>query len=61
MSVSEAEWLAGWIALRYLKDPETGLKHFRRLGELAESRTEKARAGYWTGRAQEAPQACSVT
>ncbi len=50
----EGEFLAGWIALRYLKDPETGLKHFRRLGELAESRTEKARAGYWTGRAQEA-------
>jgi soluble lytic murein transglycosylase len=50
----EGEFLAGWIALRYLKDPETSLRHFQRLAELAESRTEKARAGYWTGRAQEA-------
>jgi soluble lytic murein transglycosylase len=50
----EGEFLAGWIALRYLKDPATGLKHFRRLNEVAESRTEKARAGYWIGRALEA-------
>lgn len=50
----EGEFLAGWIALRYLKDPTTGLKHFKQLGEIAESRTDKARAGYWTGRAMEA-------
>ncbi len=50
----EGEFLAGWIALRFLKDPSTGLKHFNRLAELAESRTEKARAGYWRGRALEA-------
>lgn len=50
----EGEFLAGWIALRYLKDPETGLGHFRRLADIASSRTEKARAGYWTGRALEA-------
>lgn len=50
----EGEFLSGWIALRFLKDPETGLKHFNRLAEIAESRTEKARAGYWRGRALEA-------
>ena len=50
----EGEFLAGWIALRYLKDPGTALKHFTRLGEIAPSRTEKARAGYWKGRALEA-------
>jgi soluble lytic murein transglycosylase len=50
----EGEFLAGWIALRYVKDPETGLRHFRRLAEIAESRTEKARAAYWAGRAHEA-------
>ena len=50
----EGEFLAGWIALRHLKDPGTALKHFQRLAEVAESRTEKARAGYWTGRALEA-------
>ena len=51
---AEGEFLAGWIALRYLNDPATGLKHFKRLGEIAESGTEKARAGYWAGRALEA-------
>lgn len=50
----EGEFLAGWIALRYLKDPGTALKHFTKLGEIAESRTEKARAGYWKGRTLEA-------
>ena len=50
----EGEFLAGWIALRYLNDPKTGLEHFQRLASLASSRTEKARAGYWTGRAYEA-------
>ncbi len=50
----EGEFLAGWIALRFLKDPATGLRHFDRLAQLAESRTEKARAGYWRGRALEA-------
>ncbi|WP_373505444.1 lytic transglycosylase domain-containing protein [Aestuariivirga sp.] len=50
----EGEFLAGWIALRYLKKPETALNHFSRLAEIAESRTEKARAGYWTGRTLEA-------
>ena len=50
----EGEFLSGWIALRYLKEPKTALKHFNRLAKIAESRTEKARAGYWTGRALEA-------
>lgn len=50
----EGEFLAGWIALRYMKEPGVALKHFTKLGEIAESRTEKARAGYWTGRALEA-------
>ena len=50
----EGEFLSGWIALRYLNDPKTALGHFQRLAEIAPSRTEKARAGYWTGRAYEA-------
>ncbi|MDP1699626.1 MAG: lytic transglycosylase domain-containing protein [Aestuariivirga sp.] len=46
----EGEFLAGWIALRWLKDPETALGHFTKLEKIAESRTEKARAHYWMGR-----------
>lgn len=50
----EAEFLAGWIALRYLSKPETALKHFTALQTLASTRTEKARAAYWIGRTHEA-------
>ena len=46
----EGEFLAGWIALRWLKDPETALRHFTKLEDIAQSRTEKARAQYWMGR-----------
>jgi soluble lytic murein transglycosylase len=46
----EGEFLAGWIALRFLNDPATALNHFSKLSEGAESRTDKARADYWRGR-----------
>lgn len=50
----EAEFLSGWIALRYLARPETAMKHFVKLQQIAPSRTEKARAAYWIGRTYEA-------
>jgi soluble lytic murein transglycosylase len=46
----DAEFLAGWIALRYVKDTDTALTHFSRLSDVASTRTDKARAGYWLGR-----------
>ena len=46
----EGEFLAGWIALRSLGDAETALRHFKKLADIAPSRTEKARAHYWIGR-----------
>jgi soluble lytic murein transglycosylase len=46
----DAEFLAGWIALRYVKDTDAATRHFSRLAEAAVSRTDKARAGYWLGR-----------
>ncbi len=49
-SAIEAEFLAGWIALRYLHKPEVALEHFGKLQKLAPNRTEKARAAYWLGR-----------
>jgi soluble lytic murein transglycosylase len=52
-SAVEAEFLSGWIALRYLNKPETAMKHFAALQKVAPSRTEKARAGYWIGRTHE--------
>ena len=52
-SRSEALWLAGWIALRFLKDPNTAEDYFDRQFREAGSPITKARAGYWAGRAYE--------
>ena len=49
-SAIEGEFLAGWIALRYLRKPDVALDHFASLQKLAPTRTEKARASYWLGR-----------
>jgi peptidoglycan lytic transglycosylase len=51
---TEQEFTAGWIALRFLKDPQTALQHFARIGVGSVNPTALARAGYWQGRALEA-------
>jgi soluble lytic murein transglycosylase len=50
----EGEFLAGWVALRFLKDESTALKHFTKLQAGAVTRTDGARAAYWMGRSYEA-------
>lgn len=51
---AEAEWLAGWIALRFLDRPEDALRHFSLLHANVSTPISSARAGYWAGRAAEA-------
>lgn len=51
---AEAEWMAGWIALRFLSEKETALKHFTQMADKVQSAPGKARAAYWQGRAAEA-------
>jgi soluble lytic murein transglycosylase len=51
---AEAEFHAGWIALRYLHYPQTALIHFDESASLAELTAAKSRAAYWRGRALEA-------
>ena len=46
----EGEFLAGWLALRQLKQPEKALAHFTKQTVLSTTHTEKARANYWLGR-----------
>jgi len=46
----EAEFLAGWIALRFLDDRGVAVSHFLRLAEGATHPIARARAAYWTGR-----------
>lgn len=50
----DAEFLAGWIALRFLDDRDTATLHFSRLYEWASHPISRGRAAYWAGRASEA-------
>jgi soluble lytic murein transglycosylase len=50
----EAEFHAGWIALRFLNDPEAASRHFAIAGIVAETPMSVARVAYWRGRAAEA-------
>ncbi len=50
----EAEFLAGWIALRRLNDAKGAQAHFERVHEAARFPVSRARGAYWIGRALEA-------
>ena len=50
----EAEFHAGWIALRWLKDTKTSVAHFNNAAQLAQTPISRARAHYWMGRALQA-------
>ena len=51
---AEGEWLAGWIALRFLNNPTEAYFHFRTLLNGVSTPISKARAAYWAARAAEA-------
>ncbi len=51
---AEAEWLAGWIALRFLKRNVDAFKHFKKLFNSVRYPISRARAAYWAGRAADA-------
>jgi soluble lytic murein transglycosylase len=53
-SFAEAEFLAGWIALRHLGRADDSLKHFQKLYDGVNTDISKSRAAYWLGRAHEA-------
>jgi len=53
-SYADAEFLLGFIALRYMNNPELALDHFSRILTQVSTPYAKARAGYWGGRAAEA-------
>ena len=49
-SYVEAEFLAGWIALRYLNEPHAALRHFLALRRAATDSRRIALGEYWLGR-----------
>jgi len=53
-AIADAEFLAGFIALRDLNDPAAALRHFRKLAEISKAAITQARSWYWQGRAEAA-------
>jgi len=51
---ADAEFHAGWYALRGLNDAKTASRHFARIADVAEGPISRSRAYYWLGRAAEA-------
>ncbi|WP_188722752.1 lytic transglycosylase domain-containing protein [Nitratireductor aestuarii] len=54
VAITDAEFHAGWYALRFMDDPITAVAHFQRMNEVANGPISLARAHYWIGRAAEA-------
>jgi soluble lytic murein transglycosylase len=52
--VGEAEFHAGWYALRGLKDGATAGRHFQKILQVSSGPISMSRAWYWLGRAAEA-------
>ena len=53
---ADAEFLSGWVALRFLNKPDVAFKHFQALANGVSLPISLARAHYWSGRAEEALQ-----
>lgn len=54
VSHADAEFLAGWLALRFLDRPSDAFAHFHTLYRSVSAPISKARGAYWCGRAAEA-------
>jgi soluble lytic murein transglycosylase len=52
----DAEFHAGWIALRFLNDPARAAEHFARGATFAQTPMSIARIAYWQGRTAEVSQ-----
>ena len=53
-SYSDLEWLAGWIALRQMREPDRAIAHFTRFLAAVGTPISYGRGNYWMGRAHEA-------
>ena len=51
--LKEQTFMAGWIALRYLKNATAAEKHFKDLAKAADGPLSRAKAAYWLGRIAE--------
>ncbi len=53
-TVIQGEFLAGWLALRFLNQPDRAREHFQALYDNASTPISRARGAYWLGRTYEA-------
>ncbi len=51
LAYAQAQWLAGWLALRFMNKPEQALMRFSAMYQKVKTPVSKARAAYWSGRA----------
>jgi len=50
-SYTQAQWLAGWMALRFINKPTEAYERFSALYARVKTPVSKSRAAYWSGRA----------
>jgi len=50
---AEAEWMSGWINLKFLKKGKVALSHFERMYSSVKYPISRARGAYWAARAAE--------
>jgi soluble lytic murein transglycosylase len=53
-SFADAEWMSGWLMLRFLDNPERAADHFAHLSENVSSPVSLSRALYWRAQAERA-------
>ncbi|GIK50641.1 MAG: transglycosylase [Alphaproteobacteria bacterium] len=53
-SFADAEWIAGWLSLRFLNNPTRAREHFSHLSENVSSPVSLSRALYWSAEAERA-------
>ena len=53
VAYSEAEWMAGWIALRFLNATKTAETHFKKMYKAVHFPISRSRGAYWIARANE--------
>ncbi len=51
--LKEQQFMAGWIALRLLKEPDNATQHFNLFLKAADGPLGRAKANYWLGRSAE--------
>ncbi|MCP5369637.1 MAG: transglycosylase SLT domain-containing protein [Rickettsiaceae bacterium] len=53
VDISNAEFLAGWLALEFINSPQIALKHFKKFLSVVSRPISRSRGLYWLGRAYE--------